>query len=216
MTRFDSTDRTFAIALAALAGYVDAVGFLATGGFFVSFMSGNTTRLGVGLAAMSSEAGIAARLILMFVGGVAFGTLLARSAGVWRRPALLSIISILIAICAWVGGGLEPGLALALLAMTMGMENTVLESGDGAPVGITYMTGTLVRLGQALADVIADGPRWDWIPPLMLWASLMAGAWIGAASFFRLGLTALWVAAAAAMLLAVISLFATRVPARNQ
>lgn len=30
-------------------GYVDAVGFMMTGGFFVSFMSGNSTRLAVGL-----------------------------------------------------------------------------------------------------------------------------------------------------------------------
>ena len=37
------------VALSTLAGYVDATGFLMLGGFFVSFMSGNSTRLGVGL-----------------------------------------------------------------------------------------------------------------------------------------------------------------------
>lgn len=39
-----------AATLSALAGYVDAVGFMTLGGFFVSFMSGNSTRLGVGLS----------------------------------------------------------------------------------------------------------------------------------------------------------------------
>jgi len=39
-----------ACALSALAGYVDAIGFLHLGGLFVSFMSGNSTRLGVSLA----------------------------------------------------------------------------------------------------------------------------------------------------------------------
>ena len=32
----------------ALAGFVDAVAFIQSGGFFVSFMSGNSTRMAVG------------------------------------------------------------------------------------------------------------------------------------------------------------------------
>src|SRR5260370_17144070 len=42
---------TLACALSALAGYVDGIGFLHLGGLFVSFMSGNSTRMGVSLAA---------------------------------------------------------------------------------------------------------------------------------------------------------------------
>ena len=47
-----SSRRNLALActLSALAGYVDAIGFLHLGGMFVSFMSGNSTRLGVSLA----------------------------------------------------------------------------------------------------------------------------------------------------------------------
>ena len=36
-----------ACALSALAGYVDGIGYLHLGGLFVSFMSGNSTRMGV-------------------------------------------------------------------------------------------------------------------------------------------------------------------------
>lgn len=206
VTRFDSTDRAFAIALAALAGYIDAIGFLATGGFFVSFMSGNTTRLGVGLASMSSDAGIAGRLIVMFVGGVTIGTLLARGAGAWRRPVMLVAIAAMISICVVVEGGTRPGLAVALIAMTMGMQNTVLSGDDEVRVGITYMTGTLVKIGRGLATAIAGGAAWDWVPYLMLWTGLMSGAWIGATVFFRYGLSGLWAAALGALLLAVVSL----------
>ena len=61
-----------ACALSALAGYVDGIGFLHLGGLFVSFMSGNSTRLGVNLAAGHwSNAAEAIGLIALFVIGAA-------------------------------------------------------------------------------------------------------------------------------------------------
>ena len=50
MDRLDRPRRMLAIGLAGLAGFVDATGFLSAGGYFTSFMSGNTTRFGVDLA----------------------------------------------------------------------------------------------------------------------------------------------------------------------
>ena len=69
-----------------MAGYVDAVGFLLTGGFFVSFMSGNSTRLAVGLAEGAGYAGLAFALIAAFVAGVSTGAFLGRKAGARRWP----------------------------------------------------------------------------------------------------------------------------------
>ncbi len=45
MNRLDRPRQVLALAIAFLAGGVDAVGFLSADGYFVSFMSGNTTRL---------------------------------------------------------------------------------------------------------------------------------------------------------------------------
>lgn len=60
---------------------MDAIGFLLTGGFFVSFMSGNSTRLAVGMAEGASYAGLALALIAAFVAGVSTGALVGRRAG---------------------------------------------------------------------------------------------------------------------------------------
>lgn len=57
MLRHDRRVRVLAACFSGVAGYVDAIGFLMTGGFFVSFMSGNSTRLGIGLAEGSSRNG---------------------------------------------------------------------------------------------------------------------------------------------------------------
>src|ERR1700719_3709630 len=66
-----------ACALSALAGYVDSIGFLHLGGLFVSFMSGNSTRLGVYLAEGNwSNAVEATGLIVLFVIGAACGSLI--------------------------------------------------------------------------------------------------------------------------------------------
>jgi len=63
MKSYQRRVRVLAGGLSALAGFVDATGFIGLGGFFVSFMSGNTTRLAVGLAQGTAAAATAAGLI---------------------------------------------------------------------------------------------------------------------------------------------------------
>jgi uncharacterized membrane protein YoaK (UPF0700 family) len=60
--------------MSGLAGYVDAVGFLKLGGFFVSFMSGNSTHPAMGLANGSEQAAEGTGLIAIFVLGVVTGS----------------------------------------------------------------------------------------------------------------------------------------------
>jgi uncharacterized membrane protein YoaK (UPF0700 family) len=81
MTSLGKKQMVWAALLSAVAGFVDAVGFIALGGFFVSFMSGNSTRLGVGLIEAASAARLAAILIAAFVSGATAGALLGQAAG---------------------------------------------------------------------------------------------------------------------------------------
>ena len=184
-----------AATLSALAGYVDAVGFMTLGGFFVSFMSGNSTRLGVGLAmGQWEQAGVAFGLIALFVVGVVIGATVARRFGEGRRSAVLAVESVLLlagaGLCAM--GWREAGMVAVVMAM--GVENAVFQRQGDVGVGLTYMTGTLVRMGQRIASALHGGARWEWIPFLMLWMGLAVGGAIGAVSFLRLDVLALWLA----------------------
>src|SRR6185312_15391148 len=72
-----SRDIALACALSALAGYVDGIGYLHLGGLFVSFMSGNSTRMGVSIAeGRFQSAAEALALIVLFVVGAAAGSLM--------------------------------------------------------------------------------------------------------------------------------------------
>lgn len=89
MTCYDKRVQASAVGLSALASYVDAVGFIQLGGFFVSFMSGNSTHLGVGLIERSHDAAVAGGLIALFFTGVTAGSLVGRLAKTHRRPVVL-------------------------------------------------------------------------------------------------------------------------------
>ena len=182
-----------AATLSALAGYVDAVGFMTLGGFFVSFMSGNSTRLGVGLSLGEwDQAAIAFGLIVLFVVGVVIGATVARRFGEERRSAVLAAEAVLLLTGAGLctAGWREAGMVAVVMAM--GVENAVFQRQGDVGVGLTYMTGTLVRMGQRIATALHGGARWDWVPFLLLWTGLAVGGAIGAVSFLRFEVLALW------------------------
>src|SRR5688572_19796728 len=101
MKDYRRRDVALAAGLSGVAGYVDAIGFLKLGGFFVSFMSGNSTRLGVGVATGQwATARTAVALIGLFVAGVVLGALVARRVGEARRSAILALEAALLALAA--------------------------------------------------------------------------------------------------------------------
>ncbi len=198
MTRYDRRVQALAVCLSGLAGYVDAIGFLELRGFFVSFMSGNSTRLGVGLARWSPQALVAAGLVGSFVVGVVAGSLIGHAARHRRRPTVLLLVAVLLGVAAGLSVvGVRTG-AIVATGLAMGAENAVFERDGEIHIGLTYMTGTLVKFGQKIANALLGGDCFGWLPYLSMWLGLVVGATIGAAVYSALGMTSLGLAALAA------------------
>lgn len=201
MHRYDRPRRLLAFAIAGLAGFVDATGYLAADRYFVSFMSGNTTRLGVDLIVASARAFVPGLLILAFVGGVTMGALLADLAGRWRKSAVIGLSAVLLGLAALcrASGGTEMFLACSVLAM--GVLNNSFRRDQEVAIGLTYMTGALVRFGQGLAGRLRGNIRPGWTANLLLWLSLASGAGAGAlATTARVQLSA-WIGTGLALTL---------------
>ena len=203
MTRYDKRVQSLAVGLSGLAGFVDALGFIHLGGFFVSFMSGNSTRLGVGLVERAHNAAVAVALIGLFVIGVVIGSLAGRRALRQRRVVVLSLVVLFLAAAATLNAFGQEMAAVVLMVVAMGAENAAFESDGEVHIGLTYMTGTLVKFGQRIANTIVGGSRFAWAPYLFLWLGLVLGAVAGATTYVRLGLGGLWIAAAFAVMLSI-------------
>lgn len=196
MIQYDRPRRLFAIALAAMAGFIDAVGFLSADGYFVSFMSGNSTRLGVSLGTDPVRAAMPAVLIAGFLGGVTGGALLARRAGALCKPVVLAFVALtLLAAAAGRMFGL-PALMLGGMVVAMGALNNTFQRDGEVTVGLTYMTGALVKLGQGLANALSGRPDSGWTSWASLWGGLLVGAVLGAFLQDRMPMGCLWLAAA--------------------
>jgi uncharacterized membrane protein YoaK (UPF0700 family) len=205
LTMLDSRRNVaLACALSALAGYVDGIGFLHLGGLFVSFMSGNSTRMGVSLAQGDwSNAAAALGLVALFVVGAAAGSLIVFGRGANRQPWVLLVEASLLAVAALCYTVGLSNAAVAAMVLAMGLENAVFQIEGGAGLGLTYVTGALVKVGQHLAAALTGGARWAWLPNLLLWAALVAGSVCGALAYHWINLGAIWFAAGAALALSV-------------
>lgn len=198
------------VALSGVAGFVDAIGYLDTGGLFVSFMSGNSTQGAVDVASSLAVAAVPAGIIAAFVVGVTVGGVV-RARSQSARAAVIAGAALAVGIAAVLAtGGSSTLWRVALLAAAMGALNTLFLAEDRARVAITYATGTLVSLGLGLAALLTGRSRAAWRRPLLLWAALVAGAVLGAFAH-RLGSPVALGAAASAMLAAAV-IVALRAP----
>jgi uncharacterized membrane protein YoaK (UPF0700 family) len=192
------------VILIAIAGYVDANGFLALGHLFVSFMSGNSTQFAVhAVEGKWSDAELAVTLVGLYVAGVVIGRLLALIFGRWYRPVVLLAEATLLGLALIAFASRL--LAITPLVLAMGVQNAAMHGTGEAKPSVTYVTGSLVHLGERLADALRHADlRWSWLPYALLWVSMVIGAGIGTAFNMLAGRDALIIPAAIAVLLAVV------------
>ena len=171
-------------------------------------MSGNSTRLAVNL----SEHGWSLRgllpfaIIVLFIVGVMVGTLIRGKAPRRKQVSVMAFVTAVLAAAAILSAFGQNVIAIALMVMAMGASNNVFVKEGEVSVGVTYMTGTLVKLGQRLAGR-AIGLRKPWHPYLVLWLGLLLGAVAGALSYSLLDLKCLWIAFGLSLALLLTHLF---------
>ncbi len=186
-----------------MAGFVDALGFLSLGGVFVSFMSGNTTQFGTRVARgdfTSALVVVPAAVLVLFLTGVVAGTALRRRLGPRGAGVVAAVVAALLLGAAVAATLAWRPLAIGLAVLAMGASNTVLVSG-GTGMGVTYVTGAIVKLGQAIGGRLVGDRDDAWRFQLSLWACLAAGAVAGAMAYGKWQLLSLWLAFGAAALL---------------
>jgi uncharacterized membrane protein YoaK (UPF0700 family) len=124
--------------------------------------------------------------------------------GANRQPLLLLVEAALLAIAALCYMLAHSPFAIAAIVLAMGLENACFQIEGGAGLGLTYVTGALVKVGQLLASALTGGPRFEWVPNLLLWAALVAGSALGALGYHWINLAAIWLAAGSALALSAL------------
>jgi uncharacterized membrane protein YoaK (UPF0700 family) len=210
-------DRRLAISLALIAGYVDAYGIVVFS-TYVSFMSGNTTQAGVTigqgdlLVALSS--GLA---IVFFVTGSCAATCLACSRPRHSRQLLFGVVAALLGtnIGLTQTGWMNTCAGIATLSLSMGLMNNMLSRVGAEAVSLTFVTGTLNRLGSHLAlainQAVPDDAQGPWDTHLrraallaLIWTGFLTGAVLCGATIRYCGV---WVLLLPGLILLALALF---------
>lgn len=199
---FDSEARLSWV-LAALAGVLGATAFTHSAGYFVTFMTGNAQRAVLGYfrddVVLSVTAGL---LMVCFVGGVVVASVCRRHFWVAHPhgPTVLTTISLLAATVVDVfDEGWQENLVdfapIMLVAFGIGALNTSFVKDGEVAVPLSYVTGTLVKMGQGIERHIAGGSLSDWLGYFLLFASFGLGAAVGGGMSLVLNGTGMLIAA---------------------
>jgi len=143
-----------------MAGYLDGYGFffLKT---YVSFMSGNTTSSGLKIGQGDFHAAIPSAIaIVFFATGSFLGNMSTQSKLRHSHRLVFGLIATLLAIVSilqWSGVS-QVNFEIVFLCLSMGMANPALSKIGAEAVSVTFVTGSLSRLGGYLASAAAGKP----------------------------------------------------------
>lgn len=147
-----------ALLLTWIAGFVDAVGFLAFAHIYTANMSGNSVAIGIDLS-KGQWPQFALRLwpVVMYVAGLLLGRALIEFGAVRGIQRIASIaFACEVLLLGFVSSGITSGLyaAIALLAGAMGIQNATLTKFSSLTLNTGFVTGTLVKFSE---QVVAYG-----------------------------------------------------------
>jgi uncharacterized membrane protein YoaK (UPF0700 family) len=201
----EEIEEWLAVALAMIAGSLDAYGMI-TYRTYLSFMSGNTTQAGyqIGQGRFGPALYSVLLAIVFFVGGSFAGALLAHSSVGRIRRLVFGMIAISLAVIigfAQIGFSFHWG-SIAVISFAMGAMNTALSRVEDKSVSLTFVTGTLSRVGIELALAMrrasVPGSRGAWdthalraLKLAAIWAGFLSGALLSGAATPRFGAWAL-------------------------
>jgi uncharacterized membrane protein YoaK (UPF0700 family) len=174
--------------LAALAGVIGAVAFTHSAGYFVTFMTGNTERAALGhFREQSWPATTAALLLVAFLAGVVIASLCRRH--LWlahpHGPTVLTALSlgaattVCIALHGWSATGDLSFAPILFVAFGIGALNTSFVKDGEVSTPLSYVTGTLVKMGRGVERHISGGSPEAWLGYLLLYVSFIVGGIIG-------------------------------------
>jgi uncharacterized membrane protein YoaK (UPF0700 family) len=206
-----------AICLALVAGYVDGYG-LRVLNTYVSFMSGNTTFAGLEAGQGKLMAALPASLAIAgFLAGSFAGNWVSHSEYRQTRRWLCSISAGLLALFIVLNfhSSLTANLGIAILSSAMGLLNPTVSRIGTEPLSLTFVTGTLNKIGGHLAlaarrerPADAEGADDTHLHRALLeayiWAGFFAGAVFSGLAASRLGRLSLLPACAALVVVALV------------
>jgi uncharacterized membrane protein YoaK (UPF0700 family) len=199
-------ERWLSVGLSTLAGYAYAAGFLKLSTVFVPFMGGSSVHLDVGAANSSILALIVMGLIVTFTVGVVVGSLAGHFARAYRRPAVLALVSALLAAASWLGSVEVTWGAIIALLLSMGVVHAVFEKDKRVNAGQDYEDGPELKSGWPIAKALF-GKKWlFWAPKLLLWFGFTVGVVCSVVLYPLFDLRGLWIASGGAALLALLVL----------
>lgn len=188
-----------AFAATALAGFVDALGFLAFGGLFLASPDANSIVAAVALADGGRVALHAGGAVLALLAGVVLTSLMTSRPARFRCSVALLVAGLLLG-CGFflLHAGPAYG-AILLIAAAMGAAHCVFEQ-DAPPLRDTLLPSVqAVRLGEALAV----GRLRETRRPLAFWFAFIGGGMLGAGAWYLAGRWALALAAGLAFCAAI-------------